>query len=96
MTRPKRSVTGRLTSSKPNLQNIPIRTEEGRRIRDAFLPRVLVETHFEPPSTIETRTPVYPMDEILRGFMLDGVPDIPYGKPRRTVTVESLGAEDDE
>ena len=31
------TATGRLSSTNPNLQNIPVRTEEGRRIRDCFV-----------------------------------------------------------
>ncbi len=38
------TATGRLSSTDPNLQNIPVRTEEGRRIRDCFVPHAPFES----------------------------------------------------
>lgn len=67
--------TGRLSSSNPNLQNIPIRTEQGREIRKAFVPdgegKVIMSADY---SQIELRIMAHLCgDEHLRQAFCDGV-----------------------
>ena len=49
------TTTGRLSSSDPNLQNIPVRTDFGRQIRTCFVPLNEGESSFLPIIQIELR-----------------------------------------
>lgn len=85
------AATGRLSSSDPNLQNIPIRSEEGRRIRDAFVAdegRVLIDADY---SQIELRIlahcsqdarllSAFHQDQDVHAATASGLFDVPEGE----------------
>lgn len=93
------AATGRLSSNNPNLQNIPIRTERGKQVRKAFIPRnenyVLVSADY---SQIELRLiAALSGDEIMIQSFLNGE-DIHastaakvFGIPLNEVTREQRG-----
>jgi len=90
------TVTGRISSKEPNLQNIPVRTQEGREIRRLFLPsaenRVLVTADY---SQIELRIlAAISGDDVMKNAFASGV-DIHartasevFGVPLEAVTDE--------
>ena len=68
------AATGRLASTNPNLQNIPIRTERGREIRKAFIPKPGYQLLSADYAQIELRILAsLSGDEALKQAYLDGV-----------------------
>jgi DNA polymerase-1 len=89
------AATGRLSSSDPNIQNIPIRTSQGRAIRKAFVPRdrdhVLVTADY---SQIELRilahlsrdealVEAFSKDQDIHAFVASQVAGVPIGQVTR-------------
>jgi DNA polymerase-1 len=67
------AATGRLSSVNPNLQNIPIRTAQGARIREAFVPRAGWKLLSADYSQIELRVLAHVSgDEVLRASFMSG------------------------
>jgi len=100
------AATGRLSSTDPNLQNIPIRTEDGRRIRAAFVPapgKVLIGADY---SQIELRVLAHLTDDpvLVHAFttgedihtrtaaeVFDVLPGLVTGEMRRRAKVINFG-----
>ena len=89
------AATGRLSSSDPNLQNIPIRTAEGRRIRQAFIPKAGCTLLAADYSQIELRIMAHLSEDagLLKAFAEDrdvhqATAAEVFGVPLRDVTTD--------
>lgn len=89
------AATGRLSSSDPNLQNIPIRSEEGRKIREAFIPNegnILISADYSQIelrilahlSADETLVRAFAEDKDIHAATAAGI----FGVPEENVTKE--------
>ena len=92
------AATGRISSSDPNLQNIPIRTELGRRIRNAFVPAEGMELLSADYSQIELRVLAHLsrdpelVDAYVRGDDVHArTATALFGVPKEEVTREQRG-----
>lgn len=89
------TATGRLSSSDPNLQNIPVRTEDGRKIREAFVAREGCEIIAADYSQIELRLLAhFSQDEVLVEAFNNG-DDIHRQTAAKIYGVPSAGVTDD-
>lgn len=89
------TATGRLSSSEPNLQNIPVRTEDGRKIREAFIAREGCEIIAADYSQIELRLLAhFSQDEVLVEAFKNGE-DIHRQTAAKIYGVPSAGVTDD-
>ncbi len=100
------TATGRLSSRDPNLQNIPIKTEEGRRIRSAFIPRkghifisadyaqieLVVLAHLsEDPALCEAFTEETDVHKQTASLIFDISPDEVTSEQRRIAKIINFG-----
>ena len=89
------TITGRLSSSSPNLQNIPIKTDDGKKIRSAFVPRSGYKLFSADYSQIELRIMAHlSEDKAMIDSFIDGE-DIHASTARRVFNTNKNPSEDE-